>query len=641
MTVSLPPAGIVNGTTEASRSTIRQNGPPSRTDARSPTQQGNRPPSQSQVPNSPSVSSGPTGFTRSPGRRKTVRDLGVGKQSLDEYSQPTIRNVFDLYKEVRTISGMIANVWGWTTTSNTAAATRMSLPALVKVYNGGQVHVIPGFLIQDISSMNVSANPTHAMHWPNTKPGISRSPLVEVLHLVHPSPYFTQMVILMKLRWLLRLHSAACELDYKICSFRGIIIGLNYLVLQSHAELTADSGFEKYKVSKHVGSHVQLESVVDDITDQLQRSLGRSWRGFLEYVSTCDPQCSKMNSQMDLLQQAKVVSNHGLAQSLDAAFVAQFLRLERRVDSPTRLMELYADMEFLGMALPEVPSFCGASHLANFVNALLRPTGKNREKLHGKQAEKLAQLDAVLLCHAVELKLPEVMAVDADFIVEEGSPPSAVGDPSPGIKPPIYPQGGQGDPDDGPPAARVSMDEKPFVKPNVFTACVHCIQHHVTFPVGIRERLHHVLTEDYNLTQEQVERLTIGTTSNVQGTRLSEKVLNGIFDKEKSRLREHGATYNKDTSYLLVPSLVQPPLEQGTPAKFHTAPAKAATLPRTLSGFNGLDMVRSLPNLTSSSWVEGRDPFKVPRGTGPLTYDHKSQKLKTTGFFIKMPPLDN
>eukprot|EP00971_Amphidinium_carterae_P021514 424310-Amphidinium_carterae.1 len=25
---------------------------------------------------------------------------GVGKQSLDEYSQPTIRNVFDLYKEV-------------------------------------------------------------------------------------------------------------------------------------------------------------------------------------------------------------------------------------------------------------------------------------------------------------------------------------------------------------------------------------------------------------------------------------------------------------------------------------------------------------------------------------------------------------
>jgi len=602
------------------------------------------PANQSQGGASPSTatsSPGPNSRSPSPARRKTVRDLGVGKQSsLDEYGMPTVRTVFDLYKEVRTISGMIANVWGWTTTTNMAAATRMSLPALLKVYNGGQVHVIPGFLIQDISSMNVSSNPTRALHWPHTKPGISRSPLVEVLHLEHPSPYFTQMVILMKLRWLLRLHAAACELDYKICSFRGIIVGLNYLVLQSHSELTADSGFEKYKVSKHVGSYVQIESVVDDITDQLQRSLGRSWRGFLEYVSTCDPKFSKMNSQMDYLQQAKVQSNQGLAQSLDCTFIAQFLRLERRIDSPTRLMELYADMELTGMPLPDVPSLSGASHLANFVNALLRPSRKDREKVQGKHAEKLAQLDAVLLCHAVELKHPEVIATDADLEVEDGISP--VVEPSPGYVAPTYPQGDEGDPEDGPPAARVSMDEKPFVKPTVFTACVHCIQHHVTFPVGIRERLHHVLTEDFNLTQEQVERLTIGTTSNVQGHRLSEKVLYKIFHKEKTRLREHGATYNKNVSHLLAPSLVEQPLEQGLPAKFHTT-SKVAPLPRTYTGFNGADMVKSLPNLslTASTWgIEGREPFKVPKGTGPLTLDPKSQKLKTSGFFIKMPPLD-
>mmetsp|Transcript_8543 Transcript_8543/g.15277 ORF Transcript_8543/g.15277 Transcript_8543/m.15277 type:complete len:671 (-) Transcript_8543:61-2073(-) len=603
-----------------------------------------RPFSQSQTA-SISMLSAPTGISRSSGgRRKTVRDLGVGKVTVDEYGSPVIRNVFDLYKEVRTACGMIANVWGWTTTNNSQAATRMSLPALVKVFNGGQVHVIPGFLIQDIRAMNVAEFRARSLkEWhPHTKPGISRSPLVEVLHLDHASPYFSQMVILMKLRWLLRLHSAACELDYKLCSFREIIIGLNYLVLQSHSELTADSGFEKYKIDQHVGSHVQLESVVDDITDQLQRALGRSWRGFLEYVSTCDPNFTQMNSQMEMLHDSKIVSNSGLAQSLDCAFIAQFLRLERRVDSPTRLSELYMDMELLGMTLPEVPPLSGAYHLVSFVSALMRPLRKDREKIRGKQAEKLAQLDAVLLCHAVELKLPDVVAKDADFVMEEGRPPSPVTlEASLGVVAPTYPEGEEGDHEDGPQAAKVAMDEKPFIKPGIFHACVWCIQHHVTFPVGLRERLHHVLTEDFNLTQAQVERLTIGTTSNVQGSRLSEKELFQIFDREKNRLRQYSATYGKNVSHLLVPSVVTPPLEKGLPAKFHTEPAKQSSLEKPLSGFSGADMTRSLPEFRSTStWLEGREPFKVPKGTGPLTYDSKSRKLKMTGLFIKMPPLD-
>jgi len=604
-----------------------------------------RPFNQSQT-GSTSMMTAPTGFSRSSTRRKTVRELGVGRSTMDEFGAPTIRNVFELYKEVRTICGMIANVWGWTTTNSSQAATRMSLPALVKVFNGGQVHVIPGFLIQDISALNVAFGASRSLReWhPHTKPGISRSPLVEVLHLEHPSPYFAQMVILMKLRWLLRLHSAACELDYKLCSFRGIIVGLNYLVLQSHAELTADSGFEKYKVDQHVGSHVQLESVVDDITDQLQRSLGRSWRGFLEYVSTCDPNFTQMNSQMEFLQESEIVSNSGLAQSLDCAFIAQFLRLERRIDSPTRLAELYADMELLGMQLPEVPPLMGAYHLITFVNALLRPSRKDREKVQGKQAEKLAQLDAVLLCHAVELKLHDVVAKEMDFLIEEGSPPSPVTlEPSDGFVAPTYPEGEEGDHEDGPQAAKVTMDDKPFIKPGIFSACVHCIQHHVTFPPGLRERLHHVLTEDFNLTQSQVERLTIGTTSNVQGTRLSEKELYHIFEKEKARLRKYADTYNKDVSHLLVPSLVTPPLEMGMPAQFHTEPAKQSPRHKPLSGFSGSDMTRSLPSFhgNQSAWMLGREPFKVPKGTGPLTYDAKTKKLKTTGLFIKMPPLDN
>merc|ERR1719356_963169 len=101
------------------------------------------------------------------------------------------------------------------------------------------------------------------------------------------TPYFKHIVVLLKLRWLLRLHSACCELDYKMCSCANLIKGIQYVALQQYAEAEADSIFDsKVNVS---GSHVNVESLTDDIFDQLQRALGKSWQPFLEYVSTCDP----------------------------------------------------------------------------------------------------------------------------------------------------------------------------------------------------------------------------------------------------------------------------------------------------------------------------------------------------------------
>jgi len=52
-------------------------------------------------------------------------------------------------------------------------------------------------------------------------------------------------------------------------------------------------------------------------------------------------------------------------------------------------------------------------------------------------------------------------------------------------------------------------------------------------------------------------------------------------------------------------------------------------------------MTRSLPNLRGFTARNsfGREEFKVPLSTGPLTMDPDLKKLRTTGFFIRMPPL--
>merc|ERR1712178_666496 len=137
-------------------------------------------------------------------------------------------------------------------------------------------------------------------------------PSVQEVYVKHHSAYFPHIVLLLKLRWILRLHSACCELDYKMCSLKNFIMGLQYVLLQQHAEAEADSGFD-HKVVQHVGSHINLESMLDDFTDQLQRALGKSWRAFLEFVSTCDPGRSVHASQMDMSTKAIVIPNDSLA----------------------------------------------------------------------------------------------------------------------------------------------------------------------------------------------------------------------------------------------------------------------------------------------------------------------------------------
>lgn len=543
-----------------------------------------------------------------------------------------ITNVLDIYRTVRVLVAMISNAWSWTFSS--ATTLRMVMPQLGRIHVGNKVFVVPGYLLPDLEPMCKGAElpsaPSHKSF---------SSPTVPEFHLKHPIESFPHVLVLLKLRFLLRLHSAGCEMDYKMCSFKTLIMGLQYVILQQHAAVETDSIFQSNVAQTHAGSHFSLESVVEDIFDQLQRALGGAWRPFLEFVFTCDPLRSVQSSKMESsTSPPKIASNSTLAVILDTIFLAYFLRISRK-DGDNNLRHLYDDLELLHMPLPQIPPLQDAQHLRAWAKAQSRPTRQDRERVSGKDYEKLAQLDAVLLTSAVELHLPEVIASPEEQ--SESTVNNAVSGTlgATEIAPDPVAFGGSDKPPGsaGPKAARVILVDKPQLSPVLFDAAMHCIHHHATFPDGIRERLYDVLSEEYGITQEQSQRLAIAVTQNIDGNRLPESVLLGMEHREKVRLRNYQSATNRDTSHLLVAPLVACPIEKGRPPKYTLGPpAPTSPLQRTASSVVG---GRDLERTGSAPGFLGRDPFKVPMQPGPLVMDPDTGSLKTTGFFFKTTSL--
>jgi hypothetical protein len=256
--------------------------------------------------------------------------------------------------------------------------------------------------------------------------------------------------------------------------------------------------------------------------------------------------------------------------------------------------------------------------------------------------EKLAQVDFVALTCAVELHKPEVMATEEE--IQESMATSDT--PPPGLQGDAMPQLtdigiGEKPGSAGPPAARVIVEEKPRVTSHVVEGAIAALHHHMTFPIGIRERCFQVLCEEYGLTQDQSEKIGIATAQNIDGHRLPEHTLVQMDGREKLRIRLHEVKTYKDCSHLLVAPLVGSHSERGQPAKYTLPPLVEPRIGPPGSSFVSNDMTRSLPNLRGFTARNnfGRTEFRVPLSTGPLTMDPDLQKLRTTGFFIRMPPL--
>jgi len=561
------------------------------------------------------------------------RSMKVPKEGI----MMSVTSVMDIYQQVRMLVGMVANVWGWS--MQTTTSYKQVIPGLVRVNPGvgKETFVMPGFYLQDIE-YTISSTPS--------SPGLTRGTtssksMVQDVTLKHTSRYFTQVKLLLKIRWLLRLHSAGCELDYKMCSLRNLILGMQYVVLQQCAEVECDSIFDS-KVQQTAGQHLNLESVIDDIADQLHRALGTAHKHFLEFVASCDPSRAVHFSKMESpITTPPILPNDQLSVALDTIFLTNFLRQPRK-EAACKLQELYDELETLGLPQPEVPPLRGAQHLRAWAKAQTKPTRIDREKGSSKDAEKLAQLDAVLLTAAVELHLHEVYAAPNEIVDDVANNTTSTGFPNgDGVPEPVdFGSTGRAPGSAGPPAARVLVKKKPQLQPMLVDAAVHCIHHHRTFPEGIRERLYSLLNEEYGLTESQTQRLAIAATQNIDGKRLQEDTLLRMDHREKSRLRTYFATTWKDTSHLIVPSLVQGDMHHGKPARYTLSPPVPPPRAPYSSSFVSGDMTRSLPDFRSFTVKDSkREPFKVPLGTGPLTLDPDLRKLRTTGFFIKMPPL--
>lgn len=324
-----------------------------------------------------------------------------------------------------------------------------------------------------------------------------------------------------------------------------------------------------------------------------------------------------------------VVSNLSLMTIIDTIFVASFLRMHR-THTGSDLKGLYEHLTLLGVPVPELPPLRKVQNLRLWYRSKMGATRADRDRAASKtDLEKLAQLDAILLCAAMELEIPEILATPEDLREMQVAdvPQGLAGD----VAPELFDVTGRAASSSGPAAARATLIDKPQASPAIFNSIVNVVHHHVTFPHGIRERMYKLMTEVYGLTSEQSERLAIALTQNIDGQRLSLGELLQMEDREKTRLRHHEVATYKDCSHILVPPLVAAPAEYHKPAKYTMSPTKQ----RVTAMLPEISKSKSMPDLRSTA----RSPFKVPLSTGPLTVDPDLHKLRSTGFFIKMPPL--
>eukprot|EP00931_Biecheleriopsis_adriatica_P061419 TRINITY_DN36929_c0_g2_i1.p1 TRINITY_DN36929_c0_g2~~TRINITY_DN36929_c0_g2_i1.p1 ORF type:complete len:556 (+),score=109.50 TRINITY_DN36929_c0_g2_i1:25-1692(+) len=324
----------------------------------------------------------------------------------------------------------------------------------VKVRTARNVYLVPGCLLPELLALARWENPSLKV-----KPGQA----VKEVHLRHDSRYLPHVFLLLKMRWLLRLHSASCELDCKLCSLANVIQGLQHIALQHHEDVY-DSFFDG-RDSQNVG-HVHIDVTVENLLDQMQRVLGTSWSAFVKYVESCNPHCSMRMSKTSSLHRlgsrqdrSQLMLNESLAICLETAFVANFLR--QRPSKGGSLCNLYQYLRRLGVQEPALPKLGGLRHLAAWMAAQDRPTRKDNLRVQHRQAGKLAQLEAVLLAAALELESPEVL-------------------------------------EDTPMPPRGSLGRRKILLKEVFLElATFCIHHHSLFPAGLRERIAQMVAEEF------------------------------------------------------------------------------------------------------------------------------------------------
>lgn len=402
--------------------------------------------------------------------------------------------------------------------------------ALIKVHAGRRRYDVPMFLLPDLLAMTGRSSSS-------LKPKLGHR--LTHVQISQESTYFPDIFLLLKLRWLLRLHSACCELEYKICSLSNILWGIQHLVLHSEEAL--------------------CQTLVEDIIDQLQRGLGTSWPAFVGYVATCNPKQSVCNSKTNSLhKQGRRIdkwlfqTNSALVYCTETAFLTGFMRKPRLADKPSSLREFCEALEALGIPELLLPPLEEAQHLEAWVSACEKPTAEDNQRVAHKDAERLARLDCVLLSAAAELQSPEVLQPTS--VKEFADWASAIADAKARLE-------------NSSASATLSMmvplldpaDKPiPLLKPEMLEMAIQCVGHRSCFLSGVRARFAVILREEYargKNAQSLLQTLLLAENQDADGTSLLQTHMRSIASNEKNRLLGYGIQNNTRTQYLRGPDL--------------------------------------------------------------------------------------
>jgi hypothetical protein len=395
---------------------------------------------------------------------------------------PPLTSTSGLYDEVATIVSNAGNIWGWT--HRTTTPFKIRLPGKVSVIVGEDRFVVERFLLDD---------------WP------AFACTGDVVHTNHASKAFPYILTWLKLRWMLKLHSAMVELDSKLCSCKRLIQGILYVIIQQYAQLPTDSVFQP-KMSA-AGAFLNIDMLLDDIIEQMQKFFGKGFGAFVQYVMSCDPSRSLIVSTVDL-SLPRIGSNAKLERMVDCIYFAYLVKLPPSV----RILDVLVDFEAFQLPIPTIPNV-GIEVLHAWLTA----------KSHVTQNEllKSAQKQAIEFTAALELGM-----------------------------------------------IRKNQNLSSFNWKQIFQVICELTSHWYSFPQALRERLLANIPQIFELEKEELSQLHCFAAINRDEPLLSKEEQDRIKESELARLKYLAVHKNYRTEHCLLPSIVAPPALEGQPALF-------------------------------------------------------------------------
>ncbi|KAF4708076.1 hypothetical protein FOZ62_024964 [Perkinsus olseni] len=440
--------------------------------------------------------------------------------------------------------------------------------------------------------------------------------------------FLPHVLMRLKLQWLLKLHSAMCEVDYDLCSLRRFFDGLLTVMVRETVDIGGDSVLEN-KVSKERAT-LSLDLVIDDFIAQLQTRLGVGFDALLSYVATADPNRAIMASLVEPAGQLPVTSTHEVRQMLDDIFIAYLVTtLEvskplytalsevRRFGLPlpdtlVRAVHYYEDKrpmrfeegcmptESSSPSTPNLDSLCPDKSWKSPAVKLLRGLmdwGRATSFTTRKNNERAAQRAAIILVALIELR------------VVDGA------------------------------------------HPTMMKYLLKVATHHFTFPKGLRRRVTDVLPQACGMFEDTRMRLVDAGQVNSDLPVLTEGKLLEIRGNEMIRLRLYHHSTGSDVDHLTLPPARGPLAEDGKACRYwryQSALNGRGKRMQKCESFASLrrhefedvmaedrEMVRKALRRTTST----RDTFKVPTTSGSLTYDDRVGRLRFQSVFSRMSNL--